>query len=419
MSLYTFHTSLRSRALADTLHLARAKAATLGISRVTEITRLDHVGMPVAASIRPDAMEGSLCVQAGKGMNREEAFTGAYMEAIEAALAEPGRAGIPVYTKAAKDILDCASHPDRFLELCPRQGASINMSDAIDLVEATDFITGKSFLIPAELVFVPYPAAGKKGKTWFGSSSNGLASGNNREEAITHALFELIERDAMSFQAVRDTSRILRPDSFPAPIRAMEKKLSKAGLQLLIRHMDHSLGLPYFMAVIVDTVFENPVYLSAGYGCHNLAEVALMRAASEAIQSRLSFIHGGRDDLTDAFRGLRNLSEEQKQLHFQQLHAALQKSDEHIALDEVSDVLFDTSNAQRYLQSLVGHLQQQGFAQILTVALTPPEDALQVVKVVVPRLEHYSRHNKRIGPRLKSYIEQVHAEHLRRTQPAS
>ena len=418
MSLYTFHTSLRSRTLADTLKLAKSKAATLGISRVTEITRLDQVGMPVAASIRPDAMEGSLCVQAGKGMNREEAFTGAYMEAIESALAEPGRAGIPIYQKQAKDILTCAQRPEDFLELCPRQGASINMEDSIDLVEATELITGKTSLLPAELVFVPYPEAGKKAKTWFGSSSNGLASGNNREEAITHALFELAERDAMSFQAVRDRSVIVSPDSLPPEIRAMEQKLRKAGLQLVIRYMEHSLGLAYFMAVIVDTVFENPIYLNAGYGCHNLSRVALLRAASEAIQSRLSFIHGGRDDLTDAFRGLRNLSEEQKQQHFRQLHEALQGGEQHLSADAIADVPFDTSSPQSFLGDLAAHLQAKGFRDIWTVALTPAEEPLQVVKVIVPGLEHYSRHNKRIGPRLKAYVEQLHAEHLRRTQSA-
>ena len=70
-----------------TVNHARSLARGLGISRVTDITRLDCVGVPVFASIRPDAQPGSLCVNAGKGITVGEARAGAYMEAIEYAFA--------------------------------------------------------------------------------------------------------------------------------------------------------------------------------------------------------------------------------------------------------------------------------------------------------------------------------------------
>jgi ribosomal protein S12 methylthiotransferase accessory factor len=38
----------------------------LGISRVTDITAMDRLGLPVFASIRPRGL--ALCVNAGKGM---------------------------------------------------------------------------------------------------------------------------------------------------------------------------------------------------------------------------------------------------------------------------------------------------------------------------------------------------------------
>ena len=49
-----------------------------------------------------------------------------------------------------------------------------------------------------------------------------------------------------------------------------------------------------------------PLGLNGGFGCHPHRSVAFVRAVAEAAQSRLSFIHGGRDDLTDVdkrFRG--------------------------------------------------------------------------------------------------------------------
>ena len=89
MSLvFRLSSSLREAPLEATLARARVVAAQLGITRVTEITRLDVVGVPVFASIRPDALPGSLCVNAGKGMSVDEARVGAYMEAIEFAFAD-------------------------------------------------------------------------------------------------------------------------------------------------------------------------------------------------------------------------------------------------------------------------------------------------------------------------------------------
>src|SRR5262249_22585260 len=94
MATVELSSSLRTTPLAVTLARARARARALGITRVTDVTRLDRVGVPVYASIRPTAAPGSLCVNAGKGLHAQEAEVGAYMEAIEFALAEPGASGV-------------------------------------------------------------------------------------------------------------------------------------------------------------------------------------------------------------------------------------------------------------------------------------------------------------------------------------
>lgn len=415
MTLHQYHTSLRSRPIAETLHHAQTYAARFGISRVTDITRLDQVGMPVAAAIRPAAMEGSLCVNAGKGMTLQEAMVGAYMESIESYLAEPGKAGLQVHQGQLADVLQCKQDPEAILQLCPRIGAALDMAAPVELIEARELSTGQRSWLPAELVYVPYQVPDPGYHTYFGSSSNGLASGNNREEAIIHGIYEVIERDAMAFQAVHDDSWFIEASSWPEPIKAMEQKLNKAGLQLVIRQRNHELGLPYFMAVIIDTVFENPVYLSAGYGCHQLRDIALMRAASEAIQSRLSFIHGGRDDLVDAFRGLRTMDEAQKQAHFKKLNQALANPMRQRKLQEVKEYHWEYINSDEYLNCLLSHLKQHNFEQVWTVAFSKPDEPLQAVKTVIPGLEHYSKQNKRMGPRLKAYVQQRQDLSLRRS----
>ena len=81
--------SLRCRDPWQTLALAEPLMPVLGISRVTDITRMDRLGLPVFASVRPRSR--TLHVHAGKGVNAVEARVGALMEAVEYAAAEPQR----------------------------------------------------------------------------------------------------------------------------------------------------------------------------------------------------------------------------------------------------------------------------------------------------------------------------------------
>src|SRR5215472_9669481 len=96
MSTFRQSSSLRARPIAETLRLAERVGRELGVVRVTDTTRLDRVGVPVFAAIRPAATPLSLCVSAGKGLLVDEARIGATMEAIELAFAEPGRSGVAV-----------------------------------------------------------------------------------------------------------------------------------------------------------------------------------------------------------------------------------------------------------------------------------------------------------------------------------
>src|SRR6202453_4235036 len=106
MTTIQLSSSLRTTPPEVTLARAKVRARSLGISRVTDTTRLDRVGIPVYASIRPTALPGSLCVNAGKGLHPIEAEVGAYMEAIEFALAEPGASRVKIVRAKVRDVLD-------------------------------------------------------------------------------------------------------------------------------------------------------------------------------------------------------------------------------------------------------------------------------------------------------------------------
>jgi ribosomal protein S12 methylthiotransferase accessory factor len=399
---FRFSSSFRAERLEVTLSHARSIARDLGISRVTEITRLDWVGVPVFASIRPGAQPGSLCVNAGKGITVDEARVGAYMEAIEYACAEYNRASLPVSIGTACDVYDGATRPDAILDFCPRMGAEIELDGPIASVEAKDIRSNEAFLAPAELVFLPFPS--ELGDRYFGANSNGLCSGNSVLEATVHGLAEVIERDICSFQAIKDESLLVANRSLPSQIREIDSNLSSVGMNLCVRYLENIFDIPYFMAVVAESDSRDPIYISVGYGCHPCKEIALTRAVCEALQSRLSFIHGGRDDLTDRYQRFERWSVKARTEYAKKLLAQVSRNGSCVHFGRIrdrSEVAFDLQSA---FEILMDALDGNGFRRVLRVIYTPRKSPLQVVRIIVPGLESFTETTARIGPRLRNYV---------------
>jgi ribosomal protein S12 methylthiotransferase accessory factor len=394
--------SLRTAPPELTLARARARAVSLGISRVTDVTRLDRVGIPVYASIRPSAAPGSLCVNAGKGLIPIEAEVGAMMEAIEFALAEPGASGVTVVRRTARDVLDGRTRPEAILDLCPRVGQKVRLDAPIDCVEATDVATGDHALVPAELVFLPYrPTPSFKGL--FGTTSNGLASGNSVREASVHGLCEVLERDIRSMQAVRDTSVPVDLATVDGPARALVESVRAAGLELYVRSVRNEYGLAYFFAIINDPDADLPHLLNGGFGCHPHRSVAFVRAVSEAAQSRLAFIHGGRDDLVDVHRRYARWGQAKKRAFVRGVVARAGHG-EPIAMQGVDDSSASITSVDRCEEVMLERLTALGFPRVYRVVYTEPGDDLHVVRVIVPRAEMFNESVSRLGVRLRDHL---------------
>lgn len=178
----------------ETLERALRHAGRFGLTRVAVLTGLDVTGIPVAAAVRPNAR--SLSVFQGKGATLAAAKASAVMEAVEAWHAE---------TLAAP--LRWGSH-DRLREsgLAPLDPARLPHSAAApDLsareapmlwVEGRDLADGSPLWVPLDLVTADYALDGPPSSGFLQATTNGLASGNTRGEALVHALAELVERDA-------------------------------------------------------------------------------------------------------------------------------------------------------------------------------------------------------------------------------
>ena len=411
--MLVFNSSLRVRPLKETLKIGFEYAREYGISRVTDVTRLDNIGIPVFTSIRPGAQEGSLCVSAGKGFIPDEAKVGALMEGIEFAMAESSREKIPIVEATYSDILDVTIHPESLLDLCPKLGSVIPFDERVDCIEAMDLNSRKNYLIPAELVYCPYP---KNTSSYFGSSTNGLASGNSLEEATIHGIFEVIERDITSFQTVHLDVSYLEEDGLPSAAIQIYEKVKAAGHKITTWYTHNEFDIPQFMTIIADDSDINPFFANMGFGCHGSKSIALIRSLTEAIQGRMSYIHGGRDDLTRDFSKLNKMTDKERITWHKNLTNKIEEvsNGRSITYDQAIELDLNTYDSASYLNDLLSFVKDKGFNRVFSTPFTQSKEPIQVVKVVIPGMEFFNKTSSKIGPRLKAYGTKIANSHIRR-----
>lgn len=395
--------SLRILSLEETLKRASAVASHYGITRVTDTTQLDRLGIPVFASIRPEAEPNSVCVHAGKGVRSQEARVGAYMEAIEFAAVEFKRRVIDSYDSTPRLINDQPAFRARFVDLCPLLRLKVDEDRPLTCVDAVDIVTGERVRVPAELVFFPFNE--NTSQRIFGASTNGLCSGNSVDEATLHGLCEVIERDVQAFNFVHDRSRRVG-EPYDEPITSLMRRVSDAGLECILRYTPNEYGLPYFQAFILEPSDRDAIAISQGAGCHPMRSIAAVRAVTEAAQSRLSYIHGGRDDLIERARFFAAQGSPSEVEETARMRARVQSDDRAVSYDKIPSMFSEREGPPLSIGHALGQLAdtlaKAGFGQILRIVLTPPEHPA-VVRVIVPKMESFDPSLKRIGPRLLAY----------------
>jgi ribosomal protein S12 methylthiotransferase accessory factor len=387
---------MRTIAPETTLLSARQCAATAGISEVRDITDLDILGVPVYVSVRPQALRESFTF--GKGLRRVDAEVGAYMEALEFFYAEPGIGCVSTRWGSARNVVGQERADDAILDFVPLLQREIDLDGPLLLASARDLSSGDECAIPAELIF--YPAL-DVGQSLFGSSTNGLASGNSLLEATIQALLELIERDIWSFEYVRAASKLVEPESLPDAVREIVERAERNGLHFKVRTIPNDYGMPFFAAFVFDLNYPSRENFNGGWACDLDRDRSLVRAVTEAAQSRVAFIHGGRKVPKSRTAGL--TSEAQARLVRQQM-LGVSDTRKQMSLNEIPDLAVE-GTLQQKLDAIIERLRVVVQKPIYRVVLTPPELPLQVVRVVVPLLENLKETRVRVGPRLKEAID--------------
>jgi YcaO-like protein with predicted kinase domain len=276
---------------AQTVERMRPWLLSFGITRLGRQTGLDRIGIPCWAAFRPNAL--TLANSQGKGLDDMSACASALMEAVEFSIAE--RPQIPVEQTSLAAL---RSRDLRAMDLRRLMPIGLPIASDVTLPFATgfDIYDDSTIAVPAqaaELTTAPGPLARLV------RSTNGLASGNNEDEAVFHGLCELVERDANTMASLsRDAHplEVIAPELFEdEAVSLLAEMVADAGLKLWINDETSDIGVPCLRAVIGETS-DRYFDLSAGYGCHPVAARAAIRAITEAAQTRVTNIAGSRDD---------------------------------------------------------------------------------------------------------------------------
>jgi len=401
---------------AETLRRVRRLARHAGVTRLADITGLDRIGIPTYSAVVPKSRD-LLSVYNGKGATAVEAACGALMEAVERHSAiefrRPLIHGSVRSLRKRHPILDPST-------ITVRLDSEYTDHTRLSWVKGWDLVSRRAVLVPSQAA--GYLLGEEFGPPCFDViSSNGLASGNTIEEAVCHALCEVIERDAWTladllghwrplwnYENCPPTRRPRRfqddPDRFPeidltgagARIHGMFARFARAGINAVVKDITSDLAIPTVMASAAE---DGPVPLAhLGFGTHPDPEVAVVRALSELAQSRVVDIQGVREDLSNPEDHVpaymhhvkRVESIDWKSWFF--VRTSRRRKWREMTAAVHADILDD-------IRYMLDRLRWAGLDQVIVVDLTMPTLKIPVVRVLVPGLESWAADHSRIGRR--------------------
>jgi YcaO-like protein with predicted kinase domain len=366
-------------------------AKRIGITRVGNVTGLDRIGIPVTVAVRPNSR--SFSVSQGKGLSLSDALASATMEAIELFHGEDlsERTVVASYRElsATTPTVSPAS-------LCGT-GLPLPEQTEIAWIEGYDLLGSEARWVPWEVVHTDYTLPTSHSGEHLLSGTNGLASGNHLAEAISAAICELVERDAVALWHARDLRARSQCRLDPASVtdedcRSLFDLYDKAGITPRLWNITSDIGIPAFICDIPAPTEDPSAALRRfrGAGCHPSRAVALARAMTEAAQTRLTYIAGIRDDLQDYTESSRDKLG--AALLDAMSEAAPAGAFEGIPSHETDDVLADV---RWELESL----RTAGVQTAIAVDLTRPEFGIPVVRMIVPGLEWDCTHPRYVRGR--------------------
>ena len=422
--------STRVKSAYDTLAQILPICRDIGVTRISDITYMDKLYIPNFSAVLPDT-EDTIWVYSGKGTTRINAIVSALMESIERYCSLPSTYSKSfihgTYLELSK-VYKKVLHPGEVIE--PVEPIYNDKESIIDYVPGFDLLKNEEVLVPAQLVFSKFSAKPPYINVFSHSHTNGLASGNVLEEAICHALCEVIERDAVSIADLCSSSipysileNIIKslkktnhgsylisqiPENkfvddssiFPdvniteiakgfEPIKFLVKKFSDTGISLLIKDITQKdIGIPTFVASSIEWITNDYGYFAKGYGTHPDSRIALIRAITEVSQTRAANIQGARDDIKKIQYGDNDEIWKRKwEFITSSSYTNTKNNNKGIAFSEIKTYV--KKDILDEIKLILNRLKKAGLKRVIIVDLTNPSVGIPVVRTIVPGLETF------------------------------
>ncbi|MDD5475221.1 MAG: YcaO-like family protein [Syntrophales bacterium] len=383
----------RSREPSDTLRFIESIRDKAGMQSFLDATSLDRLGLPVFTCwrIRPDK---SKTWHTGKGLTAIQAQVSLTVEAIERYCSEfrdeySGRLIRDSYKNLRKKSLAVLDPHDLILPGFSRY----SHDDVLHWVKGYDLIGGEEIFTPACTVYHPFTLDDMPP---IHTHTDGIAAGNTIEEALFHALMEVIERDAWSIvkfsrHACDAVTIENRPEnSFLLDIVG---RFNEADIEIVAKDITSDMGIPVIAVFSQDLAEEDMIPID-GFGAHLDPKVAMARALTETAATRALFIQkygfeGLRENLTAGY-----FTEEGTEEDFR-FFAHAEKTLEEMEVGYNEDLLEDINKTTDILSS-------HGYERLIAVDLTRPDIGVPTLRVIVPGMEAFCYDKTRKGPRLFS-----------------
>jgi len=387
-------TGIRTVPTKETLDRVLPLLGIAGMGEPENITDKDNLGIPVFSIDRQKTALGKPKYYNGKGATVEQAEASAVMEAIERYSAEQREDDEVIYGSynQAREVMETCNPVDLILPL--RVLDQYNKNTEIAWVEAFEMFRGCPIWVPACAVFYPYYPDGDL--QLFSFHTNGIAAGNTIEEAILHALFEDIERDAWSIAEFKDYTNgdVLIRDKDSVPAKLIEK-FNAQGVEIHLKDLTSDIGVPTIGAAADDTRTKDPEMLTIGVGTHLDPEIAAIRAITEVAQSRTTHKHGMKINAQ-----LQKITQDMGYEKIKKVnHMWFGEHPNKIYLEDMKDQ--STDYVLDDIEVVLGKLMDAGFEQVICADLTRPELGIPAVRMIVPGLEVCTMDPEREGGRLR------------------
>jgi YcaO-like protein with predicted kinase domain len=369
----------RTIAPEETVARVASKAQQVGVTRLGNVTGLDRIGISVTVAVRPNSR--SFSVSQGKGLGLSQALASAMMEAIELFHGEDLTNRTVAASFQELSAKSCAVSP---ASLCST-GVPLPDEARIGWIEGYDLLGREACWVPWEVVHTDYTLPTSHSGEHFLSGTNGLAAGNHLVEAISSAICELVERDAVALwhaQGMRERSRC-RLDVASIDdedCRTLLDLYEAARIAPRLWDVTSDAGIAAFICDIPAATDDPSGGLRRfrGAGCHPDRGIALARAMTEAAQIRLTYIAGIRDDLSD-------YTESAKEKLGAVLLDAVSHAAEACSFCDVPN--FATDDVTADVRWELERLRAIGIERIIAIDLTRPDFGIPVVRMVIPGLE--------------------------------